>query len=301
MSFVYDPALLRLSGPDAAGFLDNLLTRDVGDLAPGGVAYAGLLTPQGKVIADMFVWRDLDGAFLLETAPSRLAMLGQRLRLYKLRAKIEIEDASATRQAMIQFGVPTSLAQPGIADHNAGGVLLARDPRPPVMAMRGLAPSGDIGLLTSEFAPILTAEDVRSRRIAAGVPDLAEDAAPEEFFALEALFEELGGVDFHKGCFVGQENVSRMKRRATTRRKLCRIAYEGPAPAVGAAVEAGGIPLGDVRTSADGFALAALRLDRAAEAAEKGASPTADGRPIRIAPPDWLLMPVVGDRGDAAP
>lgn len=295
MSFVYDPALLRLSGPDAAGFLDNLLTRDVGDLAPGGVAYAGLLTPQGKVIADMFVWRDWDGAFLLETAPSRLATLGQRLRLYKLRAKIEIEDASGTRRAMLQFEVPTSLAHPG-----AGGVLIARDPRPPVAAQRALAPHGDVGLLASAFAPILTAEDVRSRRIAAGVPDLAEDAAPEEFFALEALFEELGGVDFQKGCFVGQENVSRMKRRATTRRKLCRIAYEGPAPAFGATVEAGGIPLGDVRNSADGFALAALRLDRAAEAAEKGASPTADGRPIRIAPPDWLLMPGVGDRGDAA-
>lgn len=293
MAYVYDPALLRVSGPDAGGFLDNLLTRNVEDLAPGALAYAGLLTPQGKVIAEMFVWRDWDSAFLLETAPSRLTALGQRLRLYKLRAKIEIEDASATRQAMIRFGAGTSLAQPG-----AGGLLIARDPRPPVAAERALTPQGAIGLAGGDTAPSLTADDVRRQRIAAGVPDLAEDAAPEEFFALEALFEELGGVDFHKGCFVGQENVSRMKRRATTRRKLCRIAYEGAAPAFGAPIDAGGVPLGDVRTAADGFALAALRLDRAQEAVEKGASPTAEGRPIRIAPPDWLLLPAVGGRGD---
>ncbi|MBU6373614.1 MAG: folate-binding protein [Alphaproteobacteria bacterium] len=294
MAHVYDPALLRVSGPDAGGFLDNLLTRDVGGLAPGGVAYAGLLTPQGKVIADMMVWRDRDEAFLIETAPDRLAALAQRLRLYKLRARLEIADVSAAWRGAALIDPAAPLADLGPA------ALAARDPRPPVAAARALLPAADAAALAKRLGPATSRESVRAWRLALGVPDLAEDTAPEELFALEALFEELGGVDFHKGCFVGQENVSRMKRRATTRRKLCRIAYDGEAPAFGATVEAGGSPLGDVRTSAGGFALAALRLDRALEAAEKGASPTADGRPIRIAPPDWLLMPAVGGRGGEA-
>jgi len=127
-----------------------------------------------------------------------------------------------------------------------------------------------------------------AHRLALGVPDLARDALPDEVFGLEALLEELNGVDFKKGCFVGQENVSRMKRRATTRKKFCPIAFEGAAPSYGAAITAGAAELGFVRTGAEGRALALLRLDRALAASEPL---IAEGRLVRLAPPDWLALP----------
>ncbi|UPT64352.1 MAG: hypothetical protein M0D54_07415 [Hyphomonadaceae bacterium JAD_PAG50586_4] len=135
----------------------------------------------------------------------------------------------------------------------------------------------------------------KAKRIALGVPDLARDAGADEVFALEALLDELNGVAFNKGCFVGQENVSRMKRRATTRKKFCAIVFEGKAPAFGTPVLAGAAELGSVRTGADGRALALLRLDRAL-AAE--APLTAGGKEIRLDPPDWLLLPPAAGAGD---
>jgi folate-binding Fe-S cluster repair protein YgfZ len=109
--------------------------------------------------------------------------------------------------------------------------------------------------------------------------------------ALEALFEELHGVDFQKGCFVGQENVSRMKRRATTRKKFCPIVFDGAALAPGAPIRAGDAELGTVRSSIDGRALALLRLDRALEFAHKGVALCAGDTLVRLAPPDWLILP----------
>ena len=130
-----------------------------------------------------------------------------------------------------------------------------------------------------------------TRRIATGVPDLGQDAQPEEMFAGEALLDELNGVDFQKGCFVGQENVSRMKRRATTRRKFCPIVYDGAPLPFGAAIRAGDSELGSVRSGKDGRAIALLRLDRALEAVEHGAALTVQERAVRLDPPPWLILP----------
>jgi folate-binding protein YgfZ len=131
----------------------------------------------------------------------------------------------------------------------------------------------------------------RTHRIALGVPDLARDAQPEEVFAGEALLEELNGVAFDKGCFVGQENVSRMKRRATTRRKFCPVVFDGEAIEYGAPVLAGEAELGSIRTGLAGRAIALLRLDRAIDAVAAGRSLTAAGREIRLDPPPWLILP----------
>jgi folate-binding protein YgfZ len=117
---------------------------------------------------------------------------------------------------------------------------------------------------------------------------LARDAAAEEVFALEALLEELHGVDFQKGCFIGQENVSRMKRRATTRRKFCPIVFEGGPPAPGTVVMSGAAELGSVRSGVAGRGIALVRLDRALNAT---APLTAGGRPVRLDPPPWLILP----------
>ena len=257
--------LIRVSGPDTLGFLDNLLTQNVSTDAP--VHYAGLLSPQGKVIADMFVWRDGE-ARVLDVDPARGEDLLRRLGMYKLRANVSL---SATPGAVLVHAAPFDNA--------------VRDPRLDALGWRVLT-TGDGDADQSAY---------NTARIAAGVPDLATDSQPEEVFALEALLEELNGVDFQKGCFVGQENVSRMKRRATTRKKFCPLAFDGEAPAYGTPVRADQAELGTVRSGIPGRALALLRLDRALDAIEKGEQLFAGDRPVRLDPPSWLLLPERGD------
>ncbi len=253
-------ALIRVAGPDARGFLNNLLTQSLDGLDSAGALYSALLTPQGKVLADMLIWRDADSV-VLELDPARADDIRRRLTMYKLRANVSVErDARGVLWSVQAFDG----ARP--------------DPRLPALGWRKLsnesAANGD--------------DAYDALRLAQGVPDLARDAKPDEVFGLEALLEELNGVDFKKGCFIGQENVSRMKRRATTRKKLCPIVFEGEAPEYGAAVNAGAADLGEVRSGAQGRAIALLRLDRALAAPDGLA---VAGRPVRLAPPVWLALP----------
>jgi folate-binding protein YgfZ len=261
--FRLNRTLIRVAGPDTVGFLDNLLTQKISTEAP--VRYAALLSPQGKVIADMFVWRDGEGR-LLDVDASRSGDLLRRLNMYKLRASVSID-----------------LLPGAVLAHEAPFSNSVVDPR--------LADLGYRALTNDATAGAPDEGGYRARRIAAGAPDLAVDAQPEEVFALEALLEELNGVDFQKGCFVGQENVSRMKRRATTRKKFCPIVFEGDPPPHGAPILAGEAELGSVRSGVSGRAIALLRLDRANEARDKGQQLLADGKPVRLDPPDWLLLP----------
>jgi hypothetical protein len=254
--------LIAVEGPEARAFLQNLLTQDMDRLEREACVYAALLSPQGKVQADMFVWRDGDGA-LLDIDLARGADVLRRLSLYKLRAAVTLRDVSTERGVWID-----SKGFPGAVP----------DPRLQRLGWRGLgAPIG-----ADEGSAALHAT-----QIALGVPDLSRDAEREEVFALEALLEELNGVAFHKGCFVGQENVSRMKRRATTRKKFCPVAFDGAAPAFGTQLQANGAEIGSVRSGAEGRAIALLRLDRALA----GQSLAADGRALRLDPPPWLLLP----------
>lgn len=272
-----DRTLIRVSGPDANSFLDNLLTQDVSRLDEAGVLYAALLSPQGKVLTDLILWGDGNDGIVLDVDPARGVDLLRRLSMYKLRAQVSLEEI--TGQFYILYS-PTFFrgSQP--------------DPR---------VPNGELGW--REYCPLPSEQydfpegdsAYRNHLLRLGVPDLARDAGPDEVFALEALLDELNGVDFHKGCFVGQENVSRMKRRATTRKKFCPIVFEGEPPAYGTPVLAGAAELGSVRTGANGRALALLRLDRAL-AAE--APLTAGGKEIRLDPPDWLLLPPAAGAGD---
>lgn len=257
-------SLIAVTGPDARSFLQNLLTQDLDKLDDKGVVYAALLSPQGKISADMFVWAREDG-LLLDVDPSRGADLLRRLSMYKLRANVALADVSS------ELAVALS------AEPFDGAV---NDPR--------LAALGFRAVVTKNDAPLTSNEDTR---IALGVPDLARDAAPEEVFAGEALLEELNGVAFDKGCFVGQENVSRMKRRATTRKKFCPVVFEGEAIAYGAPVLGGEAEIGSVRTGIASRAIALLRLDRALDAVAAGKPLTAAGREIRLDPPSWLILP----------
>jgi hypothetical protein len=192
--------------------------------------------------------------------------------MYKLRADITVSDASDALDATFSEA-PFEGA--------------ATDPRLPNEALgwRKLAPLTEAQILAD------SAEVYDAWRLALGVPDLARDAASEEVFAGEALLEELKGVDFQKGCFVGQENVSRMKRRATARRKFCPISFEGVAPAFGSTIKAGDAEIGTVRTGAEGRAIALMRLDRALELSANGARLSVEDREIRLDPPPWLILP----------
>lgn len=253
-------ALIRVAGPDARAFLNNLLTQSLDTLDQAGLLYGALLTPQGKVLADMLIWDDGDG-LVLELDPSRADDLERRLTMYKLRADVSIErDARGVLWSTESFDGAR------------------RDPRLNELGCRAL----------SADATGNADDAYDAHRLALGVPDLARDTKPDEVFGLEALLDELNGVDFKKGCFVGQENVSRMKRRATTRKKLCRIAFEGAPPAHGATISAGEAELGDVRSGAIGHAIALLRLDRALAVSEPL---MAEGRLVRLDAPEWLALP----------
>ncbi len=272
--FRLDRALIRISGEDTFPFLNNLLTQNIDRLRTERVVYAGLLSPQGKVLIDMFVWADSDDVgdgVLLECARPAAADLVRRLNMYTLRANIGVDDITGAFDVLY---APTPF--PG-AD---------ADPRLPALGWREVSPEDPQPGRYADGAAHYAAQC-----IALGVPDLSIDAGPEEVFAGEALFEELNGVDFQKGCFVGQENVSRMKRRATTRKKFCRIAFDGPPPNYGASIRAGEAELGSVRSAAGRSAIALLRLDRALVAIEAGQKLTADGQDIRLDPPDWLSLP----------
>ncbi len=263
-----DRKLIRVGGPDSHSFLQGLLTQDVDRLEAARVLYAALLSPQGKLIADMLLWADREGV-ILDVDPSRGAALLQRLSMYKLRANVTIEDVSGAATALWS---PEPLADGAVDPRFPDGALGWRALHPAATAAVA-APNGDALY--------------RARRLMLGVPDLAADAEPEEVFGLEALLEELNGVAFQKGCFVGQENVSRMKRRATTRKKFCPLNFEGASPSYGTPVLAGEAEVGSVRSGMDGRAIALVRLDRATAAG----SLTAGGHPVRLDPPGWLILP----------
>jgi folate-binding protein YgfZ len=264
-----DRSVIAVTGPDARAFLQNVLTQDLERLDDARVIYAALLSPQGKVSADMFVWARED-AVTLDVSPARASDLLRRLSVYKLRAHVTLADVGETR---------TVLVSERPIEGGAG------DPRLRELGYRAVSAAEDAKTLAAGDEAYL------DKRIALGVPDLAHDAKAEEVFAGEALLEELNGVAFDKGCFVGQENVSRMKRRGTTRKKFCPIVFEGDALEYGTPVLAGDAEIGGVRTGVAGRAIALVRLDRALDAAAAGRTLTAGGRGIRLDPPPWLILP----------
>jgi folate-binding protein YgfZ len=243
--------VLRVGGAEARTFLQNLITNNV-DLADGAKAvYAGLLTPQGKFLFDFFIVADPAGkdALLLDCDGARIGDLQKRLNFYKLRAQVTIEDVSATHKVAAIWGgdaVPDvpggAFADPRLAA--LGARLIAADPKVP--GAEGASPA-----------------DYHRHRIAHGVGDAHFDFEPDRTFPLEVNFEELNGVDFQKGCFIGQEVTSRTKRRGTVRKRLLPCTVEGDVPKPHTPVRAVGREVGTV-FSVDregGRVLALLRLD----------------------------------------
>lgn len=273
-------AVVTIEGPDRLGFLQGLITQDVARASGDAAAFAALLTPQGKVIADFFIL-DRGEALWLETGDA--AKVAARLRPYLLRAKAQVSVDESRAVAAI-----TGLSPAGPV---AGGTVFA-DPRRPELGARWIGPPGQYAQAAAALgAKLSDAGAYTAHRLALGVPDALADIALEQDFALEGLYDELGAVDFHKGCYVGQEMTSRMKRRGTVRSKLARITFAGAAPPRGTALTADGVRIGEVRSGMVGAALALVRLDRAMEA---GGTFDMDGRPARLDLQPWLIAPPAG-------
>ncbi len=249
-------ALIRVSGPDARAFLHNLVTQDVETLAPGELRFGALLSPPGRQLFDLFLWGEPDG-IVLDVAADRRDALLQRLTMYKLRAQVVIQPDN--RPVFAAWG----------GDVPAGFVT---DPRTPGLGGRACG---------AAVAIDATEDDWQAHRLAVGVPDPAADAPSDRIYPIEANFDLLNGIDFHKGCFVGQETTSRMKRRGAIRNRMLPIAFDGPPPLFGAEVLNGELRAGEVLSGRDGAAMALLRLDRLDGAL------TVDGRSVEVRWPAW--------------
>ena len=254
-------ALIAVGGPDWRSFLQGLITQDVETLAPGEARFAALLTPQGRLLYDLFLVGRNDGVWLDAEAAHRDALL-QRLMIYRLRTKVEIAADGTAVSAL--FGAPPP---PGFVI----------DPRLAALGWRGY------GVTAPKGAAVADAGAYDAHRLALGVPGPA-DWGLDKTYPIEANFDLLGGIDFKKGCFVGQETTSRMKRRGQIKTRMTPVAFEGPSPAPGAEVLAGELRAGEVLSGQDGRAMASLRLDRAL-----GASLTVDGRPVTLERPSWFI------------
>jgi len=263
-----DRAVVEVTGPDAGTFLQGLITNDIDRAKDGRAIYAALLTPQGKIIHDFLIAPVSDG-FWLDCVKANASDLTQRLKRYKLRAKVTIAERP-------DLAIVSTTAAP------TDGVAF-EDPRLAALGYRLSTPTpGDAQADDKPYQDL---------RLSLGVPDAAADIPPETFFPLDCNFEELHGVDFGKGCYVGQELTARMKHRATARRRMLPVSADKPLPPPGTPLKIGSSELGELRSAIGTKGLALVRLDRLGEAQEADAA----GIVVRIGRPAYPLILPSGD------
>ena len=262
-----DRAVLEISGEDRLTFLQGLVSNDVTKARVDQAVWAALLTPQGKWLADFFVIATPE-ALLLDVEAAQLAMLIQRLSRFKLRAKVALRDASAAWRVHAAWGE-------GVPPEG----LVARDPRLPEAGWRVLAGT----ILPTNASP----EDYAAHRLSLGLPDGSKDMEAEKSVLLEGGFDELHGISWTKGCYMGQELTARTRYRGLLKRRLVPVAIDGPAPERGAPIlTPDGAEAGEMRSSQGAQGLALLRL----EWLDKGAL-MAGGARLTPQPPPWMKLP----------
>jgi tRNA-modifying protein YgfZ len=284
--------LVALRGDDARGLLQGVISSDVERVTSGSASYGALLTPQGKYLFD-FLIVELGNAILLDTERGRVDDLMRRLMMYRLRAKVEIEDRSEALEVAALLGDDVAArldlaTEPGAARALGEGMVLI-DPRLAALGGRAVLPRGTGASMLENlgFAPLPT-EAYEQMRLVLGVPDGSRDLVVDRSTLLESGFEELRGVDFKKGCFVGQELTARMKYRGLVRKRLMPVAFDGPPPAPGTPIRVDGKDAGEMRSGQDGHGLALLRLEQVARAAEQGTPLLADGTEVVPQKPEWV-------------
>lgn len=286
--------VLQVAGPEARAFLQNLITNDMDRVAPTQAIYAALLTPQGKYLFDFFVVQ-VGEQFLIDCEAARAADLAKRLTFYKLRAKVVISNLDGIMEVVAYLGTTglkiADLPEiPGAAKQWEDGVVFT-DPRMPAMGARAIIPADAITRHNAGAGP----DDYDRMRLQLGLPDGARDIQVEKYFLLEANFEELNGVDFKKGCYVGQELVSRMKHRDAVRKRIVPVRITGALPVPGTPVMQNGREAGTLLSGHNGHALAYLRLSALAD----NSPMTAGDCKLTPEVPEWLAGKITHTHTDA--
>ncbi len=276
--------ILAVTGPDRANFLQGLVSNDIDKVAPGHAVYAALLTPQGKYLHDFFISLT-DDSLLLDCELDGLQALQKRLSMYKLRADVALEDRSQDLAVAAIFGE-------GSAETHLEGIAVYADPRLAKAGVRCVLGKADAQSILEKagFAAAEPAEYDRLR-LSLGLPDGARDLIPEKSILLENGFDELNGIDWDKGCYMGQELTARTKYRGLVKKRLMPVTFAGPPPEPGTPVMAGEKEAGEVRSSQStedgGIGLAIIRLDALQHSADLIAGE------IKVTPekPDWMELP----------
>jgi len=285
-----DRGVVKVAGDDARAFLNGLLTTDVTKITPEQARFGALLTPQGKIIVDCIVAEApaADGGGFFLDCPKALAIdFMKKLNFYKLRAKVICEDLSEVLGVMAVWD--------GSGDTDFG--LVYADPRLPALGRRVMLPphlakdaAADLG------AELADALDYEALRIELGVPRGGLDFVYGDAFPHETDMDQLAGIDFDKGCYVGQEVVSRMEHRGTARTRIVPVVMDGFPPEAGIPVMAGDKQIGTTGSGTDGFGLAMLRLDRLADARAAGTTLVAGGIALKPTKPDWATFEWPGEK-----
>jgi folate-binding protein YgfZ len=283
-----DRGVVKVAGLDGRKFLNGLVTADLGRVAPGQPRFAALLAPQGKILADFIVVEadPADGSGFFLDAPRALARtLTDRLNFYKLRANVMVEDLSET------LGVMAIWEGQGNTEYG----LCYSDPRLPELGERCMLPPHLAENAAADLGSDLVDPSIyEAHRIALGVPRGGIDFVYGDTFPHESNMDQLHGVDFDKGCFVGQEVVSRIEHRAIARARIVPVGFEGAPPEAGIPVMAGYRNVGMMGSGVTGRGLATLRLDRVEEALASGANLVAGGITLQPLKASWARFAMPG-------
>ncbi|QAU48499.1 YgfZ/GcvT domain-containing protein [Bradyrhizobium guangzhouense] len=282
-AFLPDRGVIKVAGEDARNFLNGLITTDVDRLKPGLGRFGALLTPQGKIIVDFLITEAPSGhggGFLIDCPKPLADGLATKLKFYKLRAKVTVDILDLGVLAAWD-GQPAALPDLAFAD-----------PRHAELGTRILIPE-DLKQKLSDLigAELVDASEYESHRIALGVPRGGLDFMYSDAFPHETNMDRLAGVDFDKGCYVGQEVVSRMQHRGTARTRSVKVLLEDSSPEIGVSVMAGDKAVGTMGSSAKGKGIALVRIDRVADALDAGQPLTAGGLALKLAEPEIVRIP----------
>jgi folate-binding protein YgfZ len=282
--------VIEITGPDRREFLQGLITNDTAKLSAGRALYAALLTPQGRYLHDFFLV-EMPEAFLLDAERARLDDLLRRLTLYKLRSRVDLKIAREMFHVVVAFGEDAlqCLGLPpdvGAARSFESGIAYV-DPRLTNLGARIILPR-EIPVACLQNLQFVSAQSdaYDNLRLSLGIPDGSRDLPIAKALLLEAGFDELNGIDWNKGCYVGQELTARTRYRALIKKRLMPVQVTGPMPPPGSPIMLGEEDVGEVRSGRDGVALALLRLDALREASRN--NPLRAGE-ARLAPskPAW--------------
>lgn len=264
-----DRVLIRAAGPEASKFLHGVITCNVATMAKGDARYGALLTPQGKIISDFLFYSEGEDAFLFDVPAERAEDLLKRLTFHRLRAKV-------TFDRLDDFAVAAVFDTTGTLPEGT----LYPDPRLAALGQRLILPRAAAEALTADPAAY------EAHRIALGIPKGGPDFAYGDTFPHEADMDQLGGVDFKKGCYVGQEVVSRMEHRSTPRNRLVEVLFSQPLES-GQEIKAGDKSVGQLGSVSEGRGIAMVRLDRANDAKVEGVPLIAGDVTVELRRPGW--------------